>query len=163
DVDCGGATCGVCAPGKKCNAATDCDSAVCTGGTCQAPSGTDGVKNGDESDIDCGGTTTGAPKCGTGKAGNAARGCAKDRLARASDGCDETKHCARGRRCTGSSGGLTCGEGEVGDAAAKNESCCVALPSPGSNSKLDKYKVTAGRMRAFIERVNGNVAGWYAS
>jgi hypothetical protein len=37
DVDCGGATtCGRCANGRTCGAATDCTSGICTGGTCRA-------------------------------------------------------------------------------------------------------------------------------
>jgi len=37
DVDCGGGTCGKCALGKKCVAASDCQSALCTGLVCSAP------------------------------------------------------------------------------------------------------------------------------
>lgn len=66
-------------------------------------------------------------------------------------------------------GGRTCGSGEVGEATAAHESCCVSIDLPGKNVKLDKYQITAGRVRAFLERVNGNVrafvqasrpAGW---
>jgi hypothetical protein len=155
DVDCGGPNAGKCADGKKCAEAGDCTSAVCNG-TCQAPTATDGTKNGDETDVDCGGTTTKAPKCAVGKSCAAHGDCE-------SDGCDDTKHCAVSRSCTQTNGGLTCGAGEVGDKDAKHESCCLALPIPGSTTKLDKYKVTAGRMRAFIERTKGDVKGWYTS
>ena len=59
DVDCGGpeASCGRCDAGEHCAAATDCASGVCTAGVCQAPSCTDTVKNGAETDVDCGGGT----------------------------------------------------------------------------------------------------------
>jgi len=77
DVDCGGAVCAPCAPGKACLAAVDCTSDVCTGGVCQAPSATDGVKNDSETDVDCGGAlqadgtpnpaADGAPACVPGK------------------------------------------------------------------------------------------------
>lgn len=64
DVDCGGKTCvplmGLCIPGQLCKAASDCDSSVCKSGACAAPSCTDGVKNGDEINIDCGGA---CPAC----------------------------------------------------------------------------------------------------
>jgi|SRR5579871_6080203 len=66
DVDCGGGGCPVCGPGRHCLSATDCNSGVCTGQTCQPPSCSDGVQNGDETGIDCGGScptgchTTGA-------------------------------------------------------------------------------------------------------
>ena len=36
--------------------ASDCQSGVCTGGICQAPTCNDGVRNGSETDVDCGGT-----------------------------------------------------------------------------------------------------------
>ena len=68
DVDCGGGTCAKCADQKKCNGGADCTNGVCscTGlfcqNSCQAPSCTDGVKNGTEPAIDCGGSC--ARKCG---------------------------------------------------------------------------------------------------
>jgi hypothetical protein len=159
DVDCGGSNTNAprCVPGKTCNAGPDCDSKVCgQDGKCAVPSGTDGQQNGDETDVDCGGKTTNAPRCDAGKTCAIHDDCA-------SNGCDDQKKCGVGRSCTQADGGRTCGQGEVGDADAKHESCCGALPIPGMNTKLDKYKVTAGRMRAFIERVNGDVAGWYAA
>ncbi|MEA2749911.1 MAG: hypothetical protein QOI41_4054 [Myxococcales bacterium] len=161
DVDCGGASAAAprCADDKSCNAATDCASGVCdaTTKTCSKPTAADGVKNADETDVDCGGTITGAPKCDAGKGCNVHDDCT-------SDGCDDTKHCANGRSCTQTNGGLTCGEGEVtaaGMPGAKHESCCGAITIPGRSTKLDKYKITAGRMRAFVERTNGDVRGWY--
>ncbi len=158
DVDCGGSTTNAprCATDKACSAADDCESRVCdaTKKTCNAPTSTDGVKNGDESDADCGGSTTAAPRCDAGKSCNGHADCA-------SDGCDDQKKCAVTRSCTQANGGRTCGLGQVGEAGAQHESCCLSLPIPGSATKLDKYKVTAGRMRAFVERVNGNVQGWY--
>jgi hypothetical protein len=62
DVDCGG-RCPDCATGRACNVAGDCQSQVCgVGGCgpgvarcCQAPSCTDGTRNGQEIDVDCGG------------------------------------------------------------------------------------------------------------
>jgi hypothetical protein len=57
DFECGGA-CLPCAITKKCNTYKDCASLVCfpaTGGTCLAPTCSDGRKNGTETDIDCGG------------------------------------------------------------------------------------------------------------
>ena len=157
DVDCGGTKTNAprCGTDKGCNVADDCESKVCSASKkCAAPSATDGIKNGDETDVDCGGASTGAPRCAAGKGCVAHSDCA-------SDGCDVQKKCAVSRSCTQTNGGLTCGSGEVGAANAKHESCCIALPIPGSATRLDKYKTTAGRMRAFIERVNGNVLGWY--
>jgi hypothetical protein len=42
--------------GSACLDAMDCTSGVCFNGVCQPPSCTDGVKNGNETGIDCGGT-----------------------------------------------------------------------------------------------------------
>ena len=63
-----------------------------------------------------------------------------------------------GASCTGTGAGLnTCGAG--------TESCCTALAlgTLGTGTKLDKFQVTAGRMRTFMNATNGNVRGWYAS
>jgi hypothetical protein len=79
DVDCGGAKCTArCIDGKKCKLGGDCQSGVCGGtdggtGTCTAPSCTDKVKNGTETDIDCGGTC--ATKCDNQKACKVAADC----------------------------------------------------------------------------------------
>jgi len=62
DVDCGGgcgATCMHTAPQQLCNVAADCLSGVCGGAAplhCQPPTCTDNVRNGTETDVDCGGT-----------------------------------------------------------------------------------------------------------
>jgi hypothetical protein len=68
DIDCGGHDCLAC--GKApCQADTDCQSGSCSGGTCRAPSCSDGVFDGYESSLDCGdprGTTVGCPLCSLG-------------------------------------------------------------------------------------------------
>jgi hypothetical protein len=160
DIDCGGPDAGTprCATSKACLVGTDCLNKVCNAGTktCSAPTGTDGVKNGDESDVDCGGVQTGAPKCAATKSCNAHTDCL-------SDGCNAAGKCAVGRSCTQVNGGETCGTREVGQAGTQHESCCVALQVPGLASKLDKYKVTAGRMRAMVTREGGNIKAWYAN
>ncbi len=70
-------------------------------------------------------------------------------------GCDYTMHCAVGRSCTQHNGGDTCG-------ATGKESCCtsLAVPKPGAAYKLDKYNITAGRMRVFIEKTKGDVRSY---
>lgn len=50
-----------CKDGETCKVSPDCASKVCARGVCQAPASTDGVRNGDETDIDCGGSR--APPC----------------------------------------------------------------------------------------------------
>jgi hypothetical protein len=66
DVDCGGLDCAACADGKKCGLNSDCASHLCNSnlGTCAVPSCSDGIQNGDETDIDCGGSCSG---CATGQ------------------------------------------------------------------------------------------------
>ena len=154
DVDCGGAPeAPKCAVGKSCQEGRDCDSAVCAGNKCQEPKATDGARNGTETDVDCGGgAPTNAPKCAAGKKCKAHGDCL-------SDGCNDAGRCAVRRSCTQEHGGRTCGSGEVGQPGAKHEDCCesVALPS---GVKLDKYKITDGRIRKFIERTGGNVRGY---
>jgi hypothetical protein len=67
DMDCGGIGCPdakKCADGNHCAVGGDCKSGVCQGGTCLKATCTDGVKNGVETDIDCGSAAPGcAEKC----------------------------------------------------------------------------------------------------
>jgi formylglycine-generating enzyme required for sulfatase activity len=157
DVDCGGTGAPPCADGKSCIAPSDCQSAVCKAGKCAAPGPTDGVKNADETDVDCGGKV--APKCAVGK-GCAAHGDCE------SDACSYQKKCVEYKGCTGHFGGDTCGAGETGTADAKHESCCTTVAvtdAPNGGFVMDKYQVTAGRMRAFIERYNGDLKSWAAT
>ncbi|MBI2389585.1 MAG: VCBS repeat-containing protein [Deltaproteobacteria bacterium] len=67
DVDCGAGTCALCATGKRCNFTTNCVSGnTCVGGFCVAPATcADSLKNGAETDVDCGGGACGA--CAAGK------------------------------------------------------------------------------------------------
>ena len=156
DVDCGGASDAPrCADGKGCSAGTDCVSQVCKDTKCQAPRPDDGVKNGDETDVDCGGASADSPRCATGKTCKAHADCA-------SDGCGYDGKCALARSCAGHFGGDTCGAGEVGEPGAQHESCCATAPisSAPDATLLDKYVITAGRMRQFIERTNGNLRGF---
>jgi hypothetical protein len=153
DVDCGGSGAAPrCVDGKTCKAGTDCESKVCTGGTCQAPKGDDTVMNGDETDVDCGGKIKDTARCAVGKGCKAHEDCE-------SDGCGYNGKCVSARSCAGHFGGDTCGSGEVGEAGAQHESCCEAAPvSNAANAvMLDKYVITAGRMRQFAERTKGNL------
>ncbi len=63
DVDCGGSCPSPCAGGKGCSTGADCLDKLCGTGTprvCLAPTCTDGVQNGAETDVDCGGP---CPRC----------------------------------------------------------------------------------------------------
>ncbi|HYQ45956.1 MAG TPA: hypothetical protein VER11_28495 [Polyangiaceae bacterium] len=76
DVDCGGETCDKCADTKKCVAATDCTSAICSNQKCQKPTCSDQVKNQDESDTDCGGACSATKPCGVNATCNGPSDCA---------------------------------------------------------------------------------------
>ena len=74
DLDCGGPNCSTsttaCGNGLICKVNTDCRNSWCNNGACATPSCVDSIKNGTESDVDCGGTCP--AKCADGKT------CAKD-------------------------------------------------------------------------------------
>lgn len=62
DTDCG-VGCLPCADGKTCTQAAQCASGSCMAGTCAAPACPDGLQNGKETDVDCGGGD--CSKCAT--------------------------------------------------------------------------------------------------
>jgi hypothetical protein len=68
DIDCGGGTCPACAVGKKCMVDPDCSTSACdaTLFVCDSSQCIDGRKDGNETDIDCGGGTCGG--CAVNKA-----------------------------------------------------------------------------------------------
>jgi hypothetical protein len=75
DIDCGG-SCGRCGFGAACDFNTDCASNICSGGRCaNVVAGTcaDHAKDGDESDVDCGGSCS---PCADGRICVDARDCA---------------------------------------------------------------------------------------
>lgn len=90
DKDCGG-SCSPCADGKGCDHGPDCESKVCSGGTCIPPKCDDMQQNGDETGLDCGGSCT--LKCGAGT------------------GCKVPADCKSGV-CTGEVCQPTCTDGE---------------------------------------------------
>jgi len=203
-------------PGEACGGNDECRTGVCKGGTCQAASNTDGVKNGDESDVDCGGAQ--GPGCGVGKAcatdaNCASRRCVDYRCADANGGggggggsaeeepppryddgikngtetdvdcggpgpgprcdvgktCKEHSDCVTGGctfegkcalrpSCTALEGGFTCGPNE--GMTKQNDCCESAMVGP---YEIDKYLITAGRMRAFLTRLDGKVRDWAAT
>lgn len=106
-----------------------------------------GVKDGAETDVDCGGTA-GAPACAAGKACKVHDDCAAAT-------CRYDGVCIAARSCAAHFGGDTCGPDG-------NEDCCKAIPVPHPTKPyvLDKYSVTAGRFRQFVERTKGDIRGW---
>jgi len=153
---CGADAGALCPVGATCNSSDDCEG-LCTAGKCAAPTTSDGKKSPSlgETDVDCGGPT--APKCDEGKTCGGDGDCA-------SSACSTTKVCVGGQSCKGSlngpSGIDTCGSGEPGAPGATNESCCRSLPLPTRpNRRLDRYEITGGRLRAFIDAVSAAYAG----
>jgi hypothetical protein len=162
-IDCGGPTApNRCPPGQGCATTTDCASVVCNSTTlvCNPPTSTDGFKNGTETDVDCGGgAPTNAKRCPDDKS------CAIDGDC-SSTFCNSALKCVAGRSCkaAAASGIVTCGKRETDDATKVHESCCRSLPLPVTTSvRLDKYEVTSGRMRQFVETVGPNIRQWAKS
>jgi len=160
-VDCGGPNAAVarCLTGAGCAITSDCANVGCNPGTllCDPPTSTDGLKNGTETDVDCGGgAPTNAGGCAGGKVCAANSDCT-------STACNYANKCAWARSCKNHMGGDTCGKGQIGEAGAAQEDCCTSVPLPGSTIAVDKYEITAGRMREFIAQTGGNVAAWVAA
>jgi hypothetical protein len=76
DIDCGGAECGPCEAGERCNEGRECLSLVCEEDACTDWGCTDQVLNGSESDVDCGGQNCNG--CGDLQACKAAPDCASN-------------------------------------------------------------------------------------
>ena len=156
DVDCGGGAAPACAATRTCAVADDCDSRFCTDAVCEARQ--TGRKDGDETDIDCGGKV--APACDWDRVCLADGDC--------TSGACKAGKCLTGPSCRADNGGQTCGPDGVGD-------CCRSLPvttfakQNGKTVYVDKFEITAGRMRAFIDHVTAaqggapNVRGYMAA
>ncbi len=169
DVDCGGPNAKKCVVGKVCTASTDCGLAWCKDGACAKPAIDDAVKNGTETDVDCGGVaqTEGAVTV------PAAARCALAATCAADGDCDsgicgKSGRCVEAPSCRALYGGYTCGTGEVGQPGANHESCCKNLPVPGvtmvqggvtKQVYLDKYEITAGRIREWITAIKAQYGG----
>jgi len=160
DVDCGGPTAPGCAAGKACNGDADCADRYCPEATprvCVTPRNDDGVKNGTETDVDCGGSS--GIRCPVGSACLADGDC--------TTACNYAQRCVEAPSCKPQYGGDTCGRGELEDGNKAHESCCKTLRvpgfadplRPGKEVYLDKYEVTAGRVRAFIEDITQKSGG----
>ena len=149
-TDCGGAAPLKCTPGQGCAIDGDCANTRCNLGTlvCNPPTKSDGLQNGTETAIDCGGAgPTNAPACAVGLTCSIDTDCA-------SKACNYAKKCVESRSCKVQHGGDTCGPNG-------NQSCCVSLAAGAAT--IDKYNITAGRMRAFVTATNGDLRGYIAA
>lgn len=142
-----GSPCGVGAP---CAADDDCEGVCTAAKVCAAPTTTDGKTSPSlgETDVDCGGPT--AARCADALSCKADGDCA-------SATCSTlTKRCVAGPSCKGGPNGApgleTCGPAD--------ESCCKSLPLPvRTTRRLDRYEITSGRLRAFIDAIAAGAGG----
>ncbi len=152
DVDCGGPKAPGCRVGKTCVSNDDCALIYCPAPddassprVCVQPRNDDTIQNGTESDIDCGGgAPTNAPRCALGRTCQVDGDCADH------GGCNYLHKCVEAPSCRPHQGGDTCSGG--------NSCCTTQLVSgfmdnehPGRSVYLDRYEITSGRVRAFIE------------
>lgn len=85
--DCGDGICvdNTCEAGESCEVGADCASGVCGEGVCQAPACNDGVMNGYETDVDCGGHQ--CDPCGNGSVCTSDEDCSDSSFCSASGTC----------------------------------------------------------------------------
>ena len=127
-VDCGG-NCEPCSvAGSGCTSGSDCASGVCVasnnGGACAAASCTDLVKNGDESDIDCGGSCQ--TKCGASLKCDADSDCQSGSCSTTNGRCNAPNTCADGVQNFGETcidGGGPCSPCRLAEGCAITADC----------------------------------------
>ena len=131
DIDCGG-SCSACAIGKMCKLPGDCASALCTAGLCatsMSASFSDGKLDGDETDVDCGGS---CPACADGKMCKVAMDCLH---ADCRAGMCLAPSCSDGLLNNGESdvdcGGANCGPCANGKMCKKPGDCTSAVCTAG--------------------------------
>ncbi len=137
DVDCGGATCNACALGQACTQNSDCVSNVCDPGsnTCAAaPTCSDNVKNGTETDVDCGG---GCPPCAVGGACMQNGDCVTNVCNPATQTCSAMPTCMDGIKNQNETdidcGGM-CGPCAVGQDCTTNADCSSGNCDPATKT-----------------------------
>ena len=149
DVDCGGPECDAqmrtCADGKMCAVDGDCQDKVCKGGICQAPTCTDGVQNGEETGVDCGGMMcdNAGDRCPAGDKCIVANDC-QSLL------CDATNHCPAPSCTDGVKNGFETGI-DCGDTAQSGCQAC-ACRARAATSTATARACTARRTSARCRR-----------
>jgi len=133
DIDCGGFACPACAASKKCVSGLDCLSKVCSSATntCATATCSDGVKNGAETDTDCGGGT-----CNTCVAGKACKQASDCKSLYCAGGACQTPSCTdkkkNGAETDIDCGGGTCSACVDGKACAKASDCTSGVCTAGA-------------------------------
>ena len=132
DEDCGG-NCAGCAPGDECGVNSDCASGVCDANEdpdiCVAATCADGVINGDETDIDCGGD-------------NPCDDCALNLRCDGASDC-ETGFCSSGR-CTACAQDSNCAVGQYCNAGTCAAAKLVFITAAGHNGDFEEGGPPAG-------------------
>ncbi len=168
DIDCGGTTCKACELAKNCIVDGDCKSNICdlaaenaTTKTCleKRPHCTSGAKDGDESDVDCGGS---CDKCAIGKACGENKDCLSDNCDAGM--CKDVAHCTNGSQdedesdvdCGGScttkcEAGKNCNSGDdCADGLGCIDSQCSAVVTPEAGDLI----ISEYDYNLFMEVVN---------
>lgn len=160
DVDCGGPTCPKCGDSRTCSSSADCASGVCSGApkTCQVPSCTDGVKNGSEADVDCGGGCSG---CAVGKACLKGGDCASPFCNAATHKCVATEcedGVKNGAETDVDCGGTTCAKcGDCKKCVVGDDCASAACPS---GVCLNVLQLAAGERHTCIRRSDNTIWCW---
>jgi hypothetical protein len=153
DVDCGGG-CGRCTAGKRCTVAADCASNRCVkGGGCTCTSAadcvggaactlgvcsnhcSDGLRNFDETDVDCGGSC--AP-CGENKACTLDLDCGSRPCHNGRCGCSTAADCAAGEACLLGDCYPQCSDG-MKDGNESDVDCGGSCAPCGENKACTRY------------------------
>jgi hypothetical protein len=149
DVDCGGASCGACEDTKGCKVGGDCVNKVCTGavdggaeGVCAAPTCSDGVQNGDETDKDCGGKAYAEPSGIDAGPFTACPACAFGKGCQAGTDC-VTQTCTSNKCAVVALGGTCTTSAECNDGASE---ACLPDNSNPSQSVCCATSCTAAAM-----------------
>jgi plastocyanin len=123
DIDCGGTECNSCGLGETCAVDDDCASTYCDESVlqCATPACDDVVKNGDETDVDCGGA---CEPCGNGSGclvdGDCSSGYCDPSLSCAEPACDDG---AKNADETDVDCGGSCGPCADGDSCTLDSEC----------------------------------------
>jgi hypothetical protein len=136
DVDCGG-VCGKCGNGRKCKGPGDCQSGDCLSSVCATASCHDMIRNGAETDVDCGGGTC-AP-CANGKACLTVGDCVNllcEKGACAIPTC--TDHVKDGTETDVDCGGIACVKCEDEKSCVAATDCASAVCAPDPNMSIPK-------------------------
>ena len=139
DVDCGGGACSTCDIGKSCLQNADCTSNTCDSNTAKcvaAATCSDGIKNQDETDIDCGGAT--CNPCGLGNACTQNSDCVTMNCDGGSMTCAAVGTCNDGIKNQDESdidcGGATCNDCPVGDTCQDDGDCASGSCNTGGTN-----------------------------